>query len=161
MTLNLACWACTSSTAGFIALPSISMFQLYLKDTTAQSSRKQIQREIMEIRDFLLNTLYSTKKGWMEEGLNRERLEACNANLSRSLTVHWGILVERQTVLHWTEISGVLYQSWLLTRPIEKSRTSSENLSWQPGGVSWPVLQGRFFKATSGSVAWGWIKEPP
>lgn len=49
----------------------------------------------------------------MEAGLSRERLEACNANLSRSLTVQWGILEERQTVTgpHWTETGEVLYHS--------------------------------------------------
>lgn len=42
-----------------------------------------------------------------------------------------------------------------MTRPAEKNRTSPENLSWQPGGVSWHVPRGLFFKATSGSVSWG------
>ena len=64
--------------------------------------------------------VFNQERMRMEEGLSRERLEACNANLSRSLTVHWGILVERWTVTGatldrnwWSFIS----QSWLLTRP--------------------------------------------
>lgn len=34
-----------------------------------------------------------------------------------------------------------------MTRPAEKNRTSPENLSWQPGGVSLPVPQGSFLQS--------------
>lgn len=49
----------------------------------------------------------------MEAGLSRERLEDCNADLSTSLAVQWGILEEGWTLpgVTWGEIGGVLHHS--------------------------------------------------